>query len=241
MQIEVQKGKHLIDGTEMTFVEVENAMPLVMPKRTTPPHPDLINAMALLDPHCALLTPYMVREGDIKRKQMKEPNEVTDKIDKWFRPEFTDKQMADDFHCTSFYVNEKGAMGMYFTVSQEGKAGTGVNVKPKALVEGDLFESYEYLEDLRRVLKIVQHEFELYRNGKVDPRSQSTSTGEENVPSVGTEAISITGVGGKKDDTDLNTYQDVNITNRIADSKTMEAKTKGKQQTADNPSGSKKK
>lgn len=129
--IEVLSGKVLKDGTLCTLTE--DGLPWVMPKRTAAPHPDMINSIALLDAHCANRTPYATRDGEIKIRHMKWENPQTGKIEKWDRPEFADKIMADDFHCTGFYVNDKGAVGMHFTVSQEGKAGTGVNVKPKHL------------------------------------------------------------------------------------------------------------
>lgn len=219
----------------MSFTEDGIRLDLPPDKRT--PHPDLINAIALFDAHCACLVPYLTREGDIKRKQMSEENPDTKKIDKWFRPLFNDKQMLEDFHCTGFHVNDKGALGLHCTVKQEGKGSTGFNIKPKPLVVGDLFEAYDFLEDLRRVLKLVQKEFELYRNGKVDPRSKADSTGEEKVPKVGTEATSITGVGGKPED-DGETFEQ--IAARTAGTRGGAAKrpAKGKNaQTPDNPGG----
>lgn len=238
-QIEVIKGKHLSDGTECTLLE--DSLPWIMPKRTAPPHPDLINALALLDAHCACRTPYITREGDIKRKQMSEENPETKKIEKWFRPVFTDKQMADDIHCTGFHVTDKGAVGLHFTIQQTGKSGTGINVKPISLVEGDLFDSYDFIEDLRRVLKLVQYEFEQYaKHGKVDPRSKTESTGDEKVPSVEKPVTGIKGAGGKDDDTG-ETWEEIQA--RTSGTRGAAAKGgtgKGAPQTADNPGGKKK-
>lgn len=233
MQIEVHNGKHVDAGTSMSFTEDGIRLDLPADKRT--PHPDLINAMGLFDAHCACLVPYLTREGDIKRKQLSEENPETKKIEKWFRPLFNDLQMADDFHCTGFHVNDKGAVGLHCTVKQEGKGSTGFNIKPKPLVQGDMFEAYEYLQDLKRVLKLVQKEFELYRNGKVDPRSKMDSTGEEEVPGVEKTVTGIAGVGGKPEN-DGETFEQIEA--RAKGTKGAAAKGKrGRQQTPDNPSG----
>lgn len=233
--IEVLSGKALKDGTLCTLTE--DGKPWVMPKRTETRHPDLINAIALLDPHCACLTPWIIRDGDIKTRQMKYENPDTKKVEKWSRPEFTSKHMADGIHCTSFYLTAKGAIGMHFTLDQEGKAGTGVNVKPVALVEGELFETYPYLEDLRRVLKIVQYEFEQYaKHKKVDPRSKPESTGTEEVPSVEKGATSITGVGGKDDDTG-ETFEQISARKAAEKAKEKKPPKGRKPQTPDNPGG----
>lgn len=232
MQIEVHNGKHVDAGTSMSFTEDGIRLDLPADKRT--PHPDLINAMALFDAHCACLVPYLTREGDIKRKQMSEENPDSKKMEKWFRPLFSNIQMAEDFHCTGFHVTDKGALGLHCTVKQEGKGSTGFNIKPKPLVEGDLFETYEYLEDLRRVLKLVQKEFELYRNGKVDPRSKPESTGSEEVPSVEKPITGIQGVGGKDDETGESWEQ---IQARKEAEKAKKKERGKKPQTPDNPAG----
>lgn len=231
--IEVLSGKCLKDGTLCTLTE--DGLQWVMPKRTATPHPDLINAIALFDAHCANRTPYMIREDEIKVKHMKWENPATRKVEKWERPVFTDKAMADDFHCTGFFVNDKGAVGMHFTVKQEGKAGTGINVKPISLVEGELFDTYPFIDDLRRVLKTVQFQIEQYaKHGKVDPRSKTESTGNEEVQSVERPVTGIKGIGGEDDG---ETFEQ--ITARTAGTKGAAAKRtgKGNKQTADNPGG----
>ncbi len=233
MQIEIHKGKHLKDGT--TSIDfTQDGKPLKLEKDKRTPHPDLINAFQALDIHAALIPPRLLQPDEVKRKKFKVP----DTTNTHWRPEFESKETSEDFHCTGFTLTDKGAVILSGTVKSESNGSMNYNCPQKSLEQTELFGTYDYTEDLAYCIKNVQLECELYIGGKVDPRSQPESTGDEKVPSVENEATSLTGVGGKKDDTDITNYQDVDITNRIADSKKTEVKTKGKNaQTASNPAG----
>lgn len=113
-----------------------------------------------------------------KRKKMKEDSRS------WFKPEFTSKETSEDFHCTGFTLTDKGAVILSGTVKSEANGSMNYNCPQKSLVETELFGRYEYTDDLDICIKKLQLECELYIGGKVDPRSQPESTGNEDVPGV---------------------------------------------------------
>lgn len=153
------------------------------------------------------------------------------------------KETADEFHCTGFTITDKGAVILSGTV-KDVNGSMNYNCPQRSISADHATAIYDYTDDLRDKIRAAQNECALYISGKVHPDSVAIPDAQGDLFEVNETPVNgIKGVGGKSD-TDLNTYQDVDVTNRIADvnetqkqNEARESRKKGGKQTPENPSG----